>query len=126
VLRRLSLVFAGGCVGGLLRYAVTTTWSTPANAIPWSTFVVNVVGAFVLGVVVVVAAQRRSRSMRLVLGTGFCGALTTFSSVVVASDHLLAHGHAATAAAYLVLTTAAGLAAAATGMTTARAAVARW
>jgi len=126
VLRRLWLVFAGGCVGGLLRYEVTRAWSTPGNGFPWSTFAVNVAGAFVLGVVVVVATQRHSQRARLLLGTGFCGALTTFSSVVVAADHLFAHGHAATATAYLVVTTAAGLLAAAAGLTSARAAVSRW
>lgn len=119
-------MFAGGCVGGLLRYAVTRAWSTPGNAFPWSTLVVNVAGAFVLGVVVVVATERGSRGMRLLLGTGFCGALTTFSSVVVAADHLFAHGHPATATAYLVVTTVAGLVAAVLGLTSARASVSRW
>jgi CrcB protein len=126
VLRRLWLVFAGGCVGGVLRYAVTRAWSTPGDGIPWSTLVVNVAGAFVLGVVVVVATQRRSRALRLLLGTGFCGALTTFSSVVVASDHLFAHGHAGTGVAYLALTTAAALAAAGGGLMLARTATSGW
>jgi len=126
VLRRLALVFSGGCVGGLLRYAVTRAWSTPGNGFPWSTFVVNVAGAFVLGVVVVVATQRRARSMRLLIGTGFCGALTTFSSVVVAAAHLFAHGHSGTATAYLVLTSVAGIFAAVLGLGAARATVARW
>jgi CrcB protein len=118
---RLVVIFLGGCVGGYARYAVTEAWSTPRNAFPWSTFAVNVAGAFILGIVVVLATDpRRSRHLRPLLGTGFSGALTTFSSVVVAADQLLAHQHAATAAAYVALTAVVALASTAAGMTTAR------
>lgn len=124
---RVAVIFAGGCVGGLTRYAVTEAWSTPRNGFPWSTFAVNVAGAFVLGVVVVLAVDsRRSRHLRPLVGTGFCGALTTFSSVVVAADQLFAHHHTATAAEYLALTVVAALALAAAGMVTARAIGTRW
>ena len=63
-------VFTGGCLGALARAGV-------AAAIPgvWATLLVNVLGAFLIGVVV-------TRSPRL-LGTGFCGAFTTFSTVQV-------------------------------------------
>src|SRR3954451_21627334 len=59
--------------------------------------------------------------MRLLLGTGFCGALTTFSAVVVAADRMCAHGHAGTALLYLLATVAGGLAAGALGLAVARA-----
>lgn len=121
MLDRLAVIFLGGCAGGYVRYVVTEAWSTPRNAFPWSTFVVNVAGAFVLGVVVVLATDpRRSRHLRPLVGTGFCGALTTFSSVVVAADQLLAHHHAATATAYVALTAVVALVTAAAGMTAAR------
>ena len=127
MLERLAVIFVGGCAGGYTRYAVTQAWSTPHNGFPWSTFTVNVAGAFVLAVVVVLAAETsRARHLRLLVGTGFCGALTTFSSVVVAVDELLAHGHAATALAYLVATAVAGLAVAAVGLSVTRSLVARW
>lgn len=123
----LAWIFAGGCLGGLARYAVTRAWPTGVEGFPWSTFAVNVAGAFVLAVVVVVAtdAHRSPAWARPLLGTGFCGALTTFSSVVVAADRLLAHGRAATAAGYLALSVVAGLAAAAAGLVAARAVVRR-
>jgi fluoride exporter len=127
VLDRLAVIFAGGCLGGYTRYAVTEWWSTPRNAFPWSTFVVNIAGAFILGVVVVLATDpRRPRYLRPLVGTGFCGALTTFSSVVVAVDQLVAHHHAATAATYLGVTSITALAVAAVGMTAGRAIGARW
>ena len=107
----LLLVFAGGCVGGWTRYAVTTAWSQPAFGFPWSTLAVNTAGALVLGLVVVVAA-RGPRWLRPLAGTGFCGGLTTFSALVVAADRLAAHGHAATAFAYVAASTVAGVVAA--------------
>lgn len=106
-----GLVFAGGCAGGYARYAVTTAWSQPAIAFPWSTFVVNTVGAFVLGAIVVLAA-RGPAYLRPLAGTGFCGGLTTFSALVVAADRLAAHGHVPTAIAYVVASTVAGIGAA--------------
>lgn len=117
----LAVIFAGGCVGGWTRYAVTSAWAVGRDGFPWSTFAVNVAGAFVLGLVVVIATEvRPSRYLRPLLGTGFCGALTTFSSVVVAADQLLAHGHPGTAAGYLFGTAAAALAAAVAGLRTGR------
>lgn len=107
----LLLVFAGGCLGGWVRYAVNTAWNRPAYDFPWSTLAVNTAGALVLGVVVVVAAQG-PRWLRPLAGTGFCGGLTTFSALVVAADRLVAHGHAGTAAAYVTASAVAGIAAA--------------
>jgi len=83
---------------------------------------VNVAGAFVLAVVVVVAVEVvSSRYLRPLVGTGFCGALTTFSAVVLAADRMFAHGHAGTALLYLLATVAGGLAAGALGLAVARA-----
>ena len=61
------------------------------------------------------------RYLRPLLGTGFCGAFTTFSSVVVTTDLLLAHGHAGTALAYLGASIGGGLAAALLGLVAGRA-----
>ena len=117
----LAAVFAGGCVGGYARYALEVAWDTPARGFPAATLTVNLVGAFLLGVVVVIATEvRPSRYLRPLLGTGFCGAMTTFSAVVVASAQLLAHGRSATAAGYLAATVAGGLAAAWAGARAAR------
>lgn len=118
----LAAVFLGGCVGGYARYAVTQAWTTPRYGFPWSIFAVNVAGAFVLAVVIVIANEVRPvRYLRPLLGTGFCGALTTFSSVVVAAAQLVGHGHGDTAAGYLALTTVAALAAASFGLVCGRA-----
>jgi CrcB protein len=121
-----GVVFAGGCVGGCVRFLTTTRWPAAAGGFPWSTWTVNVLGAFVLAVVVVTAADLApSRYLRPLVGTGFCGALTTFSSVVVAADQLFGR-HPGTAVAYLVASIAGGLAAAAAGLWAARFAVSRY
>jgi CrcB protein len=110
-----AVVFAGGCLGGAARYWATSTH--PGGAFPWSTLAVNLAGAFVLGLVVVVASELvPSRYLRPLVGTGFCGALTTFSSVVVSADRLFAHHRVATALGYLLATIVGGLAAAVLGL----------
>ncbi len=117
-----AAVFAGGCAGGFARYAVTDGWPTPVDRFPWSTLVVNVAGAFVLAVVMVLAVEvAPSRYLRPLLGTGFCGALTTFSSVVVSADQLFAHHHPDAAVAYLVASMVGGLGAAVLGLVAGRA-----
>lgn len=100
----LAVVFAGGTFGGLARYAVSLAWPTPAYRFPWATFTVNTTGAFGLALLIYIVAEVWSphRYARQLLGTGFLGAFTTFSSVVLSADQLAAHGHGRTAAIYLV------------------------
>ena len=123
----LATIFLGGCVGGLVRYLVTEHWSSTSGSFPWPTFTVNIAGAFVLAVLIVVVSDVLGPStyLRPLVGTGFCGALTTFSSIVVATDQLIAHGHAGVAATYLVASIVAGLAAGALGLVLGRSFAAR-
>src|SRR3954471_14007374 len=117
-----AVVFAGGCLGGAMRYWVTSAYPAARWAFPWSTLAVNLAGAFVLALVVVIASELvPSRYLRPLVGTGFCGALTTFSSVVVSADRLFAQHRAPTALAYLLATVAGGLAAGALGLLAGRA-----
>jgi CrcB protein len=117
-------VFAGGCLGGWARYTITSTWPARPGRFPWSTFYVNVVGAFILGLVVAIASRLSSRFARPLLGTGFCGAFTTFSAVVVTTDQLFVHRHQQIAIAYLATSALSGLVAAALGLVLGRATVA--
>lgn len=70
-----SLVGLGGALGAVARYGVDTR--LPGDAFPAGTFVVNVVGSFVLALVTFLGA---SDAVVLFVGTGACGAFTTFSS----------------------------------------------
>lgn len=107
----LGAVFLGGCGGGLARHLVVRTWPAPAGGFPWSTLTVNGAGAFVLALLLVLLAGLGTRTAyaRPLLGAGFCGALTTFSSIVASVDQLLASGHVLLGGGYLLASAAGGL-----------------
>lgn len=117
----LAAIFVGGCAGGVARYGLNQTWPASDGKFPWTIFAINTSGAFVLALVIIIAADvLPSRYLRPLLGTGFCGAFTTFSSIVVSFDELVAHDHAGVAASYLAASIIAGLAAAWLGLVTGR------
>ncbi|MEP6651384.1 MAG: CrcB family protein [Lapillicoccus sp.] len=107
-----GLVFAGGVVGTAARYAVGEL-VTPSGVRPAATFCVNVVGAFALGALLEALGRRgpdvgvRQR-LRLLLGTGFLGAFTTYSTLAVDTDLLFREGYAWVAAGYAVATVVVG------------------
>lgn len=88
-------VAAGGALGALLRWALSTGWTSAPGTIDWAVLLINVVGSALLGVVTVVAARRLSHRPALVafLGTGLLGGFTTFSTVMVLSLQLANDGH---------------------------------
>lgn len=116
--RTLLLIAAGGAVGGLARYEIGLAWTTTGGTFPWPTFAINTSGALVLALLVVVVTERATHAgyVRAALGTGLCGAYTTFSSVVVSADRLAAHGHPGLAAGYVAASLGAGIVAAALGL----------
>ena len=81
------------------------------GAWPWATFGVNVLGALVLGWLVTSVRERRPLPAygRPLLGTGLCGALTTFSTMQVEPLDMLDGGHVALAAGYAAASVTAGL-----------------
>jgi CrcB protein len=122
--RLVAAVAVGGFFGGALRYAVGLALPTPAGSFPWAVFAVNTAGAFVLALLLVLVLEvlPPTTYLRPLVGTGFCGALTTFSSVAAGVDQLAAHGRAPLAAGYLAASLAAGLAATVAGTVLGRAA----
>lgn len=112
--RELGAVFAGGALGTLARTALSTFTDADPAAWPWPTFAVNIVGAFLVGYFTTRLLERLPLSSyrRPLLGTGFCGGLTTFSTMQVETLRMIEHGHWALAAAYTLTSVALGLVAA--------------
>jgi CrcB protein len=83
---RLELVAvgAGGAIGALGRVGLEQAWPTVAGSWPWATFAVNILGAFLLGSLMTGLRHGPiSIPTYRLLGTGFCGALTTFSTMLL-------------------------------------------
>lgn len=116
--RTLAAVAAGGLAGAALRWALVA--HGPDGRWPWAVFLVNVAGSFVLGLIVTRWVSGDRRLLRLGLGTGFCGALTTFSTLTVDVATMLRTERVADAAGYLVVSILAGIVAVWGGMSVAR------
>jgi len=118
----LAAIGVGGTLGTLARYAFERSVVADPSGIPWATLSVNVIGSFVLGVVVTLVTERwpRDRYLRPLVAVGFCGGFTTFSTFAVEIDQRIRHGHSGAAAAYLAASLLAGLGAALAGITLAR------
>ena len=112
-----GLVVAGAG-GALARYLVTRAVQARTRSIlPWGTFVVNVTGALLLGLLTGAGLHHGlAEAPRIVLGVGFCGAFTTFSTLAVETVRLVEAGSTSAALRNLVGSTAAGLIAAAAGL----------
>jgi fluoride exporter len=81
--QELAAIALGGAAGALLRVALSRSYGAGSASWPWVTFAVNMAGALILGYAVTRLQERLpvSAYRRPLLGTGFCGALTTFSTM---------------------------------------------
>jgi CrcB protein len=109
--RELAAIFAGGALGSLARAALATLAVPDPGRWPWPTFVVNIVGAFLVGYFTTRLLERLPLSSyrRPLLGTGLCGGLTTFSTMQVETVRMVEHGHWVLALSYTVVSIALGL-----------------
>jgi CrcB protein len=107
-----------GAVGAPLRYLVDGLVGERVDGVvPWGILLVNVSGSFLLGLVTGLALHHGlGRTPRIVIGTGFCGAFTTFSTFTYETVRLLEEGDVAEAFANLGLTLLLGGVAAALGL----------
>ncbi|HEX5944890.1 MAG TPA: fluoride efflux transporter CrcB [Acidimicrobiales bacterium] len=114
----LAGLVVAGAGGALARYLVTrAVQARTRSALPWGTFVVNVTGALLLGLLTGAGLHHGlAETPRIVLGAGFCGAFTTFSTLAVETVRLVETGSPGAALRHLVGSTAAGLIAAAAGL----------
>jgi CrcB protein len=109
--RVLAAIFAGGFCGAIVRALVGEALPYESGQWPWATLLVNVAGALALGYVITRVEDGRepfANAGRL-LGTGFCGALTTFSTLQLELLLMVDDARYGLAAAYALVSVAAGL-----------------
>jgi CrcB protein len=109
-LREIAAIFAGGAIGALARVYLARHVASGADGWPWATFAANIVGALALGYFATRLQERLplSRYRRPFLGTGLCGALTTFSTFQVELVTMLESSRATLAVGYGLTSIAAG------------------
>ena len=123
-MRTVVAIAVAGAAGALARYGLDGFVARRASgAFPWGTFVVNVSGAFVLGFVFTVMTEQLTTAPWLRAGVtiGFLGAYTTFSTLSLETYRLVEDGALGLAAANVVGSLAAGLAAVYVGVVAGRA-----
>ena len=106
--RELGAIFIGGALGALVRAGLAEALPAGGAEWPWGTFLVNVAGAFLIGYWFTALPHASHR--RPLLTTGFCGGLTTFSTVQLELVEMIDAGRTELAVLYLGLSLAAGLA----------------
>lgn len=112
------LVGVGGALGAILRYLISLIPLSTQNkflngffnGFPLKTFFINILGCFLIGIVVALA-QKNSLNPKLVLflKVGLCGGFTTFSSFALETQDLLAKGSIFLALLYVILSLGMGV-----------------
>jgi CrcB protein len=109
--RLLLAIFVGGAIGALLRAGLEQAFPASGHGWPWATFCVNVLGTALLAYFATRLQERLPPSTypRPFLGTGLCGALTTFSTMQIEVIKLVRNDHAVLGVSYLLTSVIAGL-----------------
>ena len=126
--REFAAIFVGGAVGAAVRTGLVELAPVRPGTWPWVTFAVNIVGCLLLGYLVTRLQERLpiTAYRRPLLGTGVCGALTTFSTFQLELLRLLDRDRIALAAAYGVASVIAGFVGVALGTAIVRRARLTW
>jgi CrcB protein len=112
------VVAAGGIVGAPARYLLDQAVTRRAGSrLPWGTLAINVSGSLLLGFLTgLTLAGHLPPAAKALLGTGFCGAYTTYSTFTFETVRLAENGRYLGAAGNVLVSVLAGLAAAAAGL----------
>lgn len=101
----------GGFIGAVCRYLISLLPVQSESGFPYKTFLINVVGAFLIGCIATYAGKHPSVNPQLVLflKVGICGGFTTFSTFAFETTDLFQSGHTVTALVYAVLSVVSGV-----------------
>ena len=103
-MKQLLLVFIGGGFGSVLRYMIGKFLNNPESGIPYGTFIANIIGSLLIGIILGLAAKNEAlnQNQTLLLATGFCGGFTTFSTFAFENHIFLKNGDFSSFALYTI------------------------
>lgn len=101
MIKNLILVSVGGGLGSVFRYLGGILISKQSG-FPTSTFLVNIIGSFIIGLLIAKLFHSPNETIRLLLVVGFCGGFTTFSAFSAETFQLLQDGSFSTAILYVL------------------------
>lgn len=110
--KNILLVFAGSAAGGSVRYITSLLiQSKNTTQFPLGTFLINLIGCFIIGMIYAIASRNASTGsdIKLLLATGFCGGFTTFSAFAFENLELFKSGQYLTALLYIILSVVLGI-----------------
>jgi CrcB protein len=110
-MKQFLLVFLGGGLGSLLRYIISKTFYTYFQHFYLGTFLVNIIGCLIIGLVLGISFKSNllSQNQTLLLTTGFCGGFTTFSTFALENQTLLKSGEILHFSFYTIASIAVGI-----------------
>ena len=103
-MKQLLLVFIGGGFGSIARFLLAKYFNSTANGIPYGTFIANILGSLLIGLILGLAAKNDTltQNQTLLLATGFCGGFTTFSTFAYENHVFLKSGDFTSFAIYTI------------------------
>jgi|SRR5690554_2622526 len=105
MIKAMLLVGLGGGVGSMFRYSISVLFNKFSTTLfPWPTFIVNVLGSFLMGLLISYFGRSLivSPNLKLLLVAGFCGGFTTFSTFSIEGLNLLNSGNTTIAITYIL------------------------
>lgn len=110
-MKQLIFVFIGGGLGSALRFIISKQFTFDSFHFPWGTFIVNLIGSFIIGTVFgyILVKHKFSDDLFVFLVAGFCGGFTTFSAFANESISLLKAGQTNLFFSYIISSITVGL-----------------
>ncbi|MDG2372409.1 MAG: fluoride efflux transporter CrcB [Flavobacteriaceae bacterium] len=93
LVKEIILVFLGGGIGCSIRFIISKINPTNSNGFPWGTFIVNLLGCFLIGIFMSWAIKNYRSEWLIFLTVGVCGGLTTFSAFSHESFFMVKNGN---------------------------------
>lgn len=120
-IRKLAAIYAGGILGAIVRVGLAEALPHGPGSWPWSTFTVNIAGAFAIGYLYGSFRDHQPRQLQHpFLATGICSTLTTFSTLQLELFAMSEAGYLGLAATYCAATVVVGYLAVVIGLAVAR------